>query len=59
MTEKRKKHTGCHVRLPVHDKSTNTMGATAVEAEGLGTVCRHVRRKVTAVHRTFGRDQQE
>ena len=35
VAEKRKKHTGCHVRLSVHDKSTNTIGATAVEAEGL------------------------
>ena len=35
VAQKRKKHTGCHVRLPVNDKSTNTMGATAVEAEGL------------------------
>ena len=33
--KKAKKHTGCHVRLSVHDKSTNTIGATAVEAEGL------------------------
>ena len=29
-----KKHTGCHVRLPVLDKSTNTSGASAVEAKG-------------------------
>ena len=32
---KAKTRTGCYVRLPVHDKSTNTFGAVTVEAKGL------------------------
>ena len=32
---KAKTHTGCLVGLPVHDKSTKTIGATAVEVEGI------------------------